>query len=333
MPSVLEIAKDFRNRILARDADALSRIAADYLTVYKAIKAEADRAMADLDGAAVSERVVRLNELEGQAAAQLQRFGVDAASLVTENQRAAVTLGSQGVRAMLEAPVSPGALAAHLSDLPISAIDALVGFASDGSPLKDLFVSLAPEAAEAARDTLLTGLALGHGPEVIAGGLRDTLGVPLTRALRISRTETMRAYREATHQTMEANAEFTAGWYWQASGGSRTCPVCWAMDGTFHLLSERFASHVSCRCTQIPAAKLLSEVLGDPSFPDDTWRPAQTGEEAFAKLDPAKQLAILGPGKYALYAAGKLRLSDLVERGEDARWGPYRIEKPLKAVA
>jgi len=50
----------------------------------------------------------------------------------------------------------------------------------------------------------------------------------------------------------------------------------------------------------------------------------EPGEDVFAALSDAEQLAILGPSKYALYSSGKITLKDLVHERHSAEWGTTR---------
>ena len=97
------------------------------------------------------------------------------------------------------------------------------------------------------------------------------------------------------------------------------CPICLALDGTLHDISEPFGSHVLCRCTQTP-------VLDEE---EPLERP--TGAQWFAKQDAKTQLQILGPTKGALYQSGKLTLAALVDR-HDSVWGPTASEKSLATL-
>ena len=102
--------------------------------------------------------------------------------------------------------------------------------------------------------------AVGAAREMLWLGKEELAG-NLTRALRISRTETLRAYREATHRTYQQNSDVIEGWYWLASLSSsgRTCAARIALHGTFHANDERMKTQVNCRCAQLPA------VIGQPS--------------------------------------------------------------------
>ena len=64
-------------------------------------------------------------------------------------------------------------------------------------------------------------------------------------------------------------------------------------------------------------------LVGRPIFqPDD-------GPTVFARLPKADQRAILGPGKYELFAAGDWDWDDLITETISAVWGRGRRETPL----
>ncbi len=77
-------------------------------------------------------------------------------------------------------------MANSFAQLPDAALTDLVGFLRDGSPL---------------RKELVSGLGAGLGSREIGRRIRSSLGGDLTRSLRISRTEVLRAYRESTRRS------------------------------------------------------------------------------------------------------------------------------------
>jgi len=109
-------------------------------------------------------------------------------------------------------------------------------------------------------DALTRGLALGLGPEVIRRLIQQMMGMVLTRALRIARTEMLRAYREAARRNYQANSDVVKGWIWHSALNERTCAACWAMHGTVHRLEERLDDHVGGRCTAVPLTKTWAEL-------------------------------------------------------------------------
>jgi len=61
------------------------------------------------------------------------------------------------------------------------------------------------------RDALIAGVGTGQNPRIIARQIRQALRGNLVRALRISRTETLRSYREASHRSYQANDDIMEG--------------------------------------------------------------------------------------------------------------------------
>ncbi len=140
----------------------------------------------------------------------------------------------------------------------------LVGNLQDGSPLKALFDGLAKDGAQRAGKVLFSGVAAGNGPRVIARQLRDTLSIPLNRALRISRTETIRVYNQAAMANYRANSDVVQEWEWSAAAGVRTCDICAGLNGKrFQLDSEQQQppAHPNCRCAAIPVTVSYEDIL------------------------------------------------------------------------
>jgi SPP1 gp7 family putative phage head morphogenesis protein len=211
---------------------------------------------------------------------------------------------------------------ATFNQLPTRAVENLVGFLGDGSPLKSLLDELAGSAGAAVALALKDGIIRGRAPEEIARDIRGGLNGSLTRARGIARNETLRAYREAAHQNYLENSGVVTGWVWTSALGPRSCAACVALSGTFHPLEERMASHVNCRCSQIPQIEGV-----DPKVTN--------GVEWFAKQPAAVQEAILdSPGAYEAYKSGRLSLEDFVGLKRDKRWGDsYQALSTDRALA
>jgi SPP1 gp7 family putative phage head morphogenesis protein len=266
--------------------------------------------------------VDRYRELLTQINEQITALSVSAATATSEAQRAGVATALTGAPTLAAVAAGPAPAGASLpwTALPVDAIEALIGFASDGSPLQELFADIGPDIAQRATQALVNGLASGEGIEATARALDPILNVGRARARNIAHTETMRAMRQATAQSYAQNTDVLEGWIWTASLTTRTCPACWAMHGTEHPASERLDGHQQCRCAMVPKVRSWSEILGDASIPDD--RPViETGEEAFQRLSENDQRSILGDGLYALWSEGSVSFDALAVRTEDPRWG------------
>ncbi len=267
------------------------------------------------------ERYVQLLQ---QIEVQLAVFADTAAPSLAEAQRGFVEAASSQASAQARAAIGPNEAGVTLSwnHLPAAALESLVGFAADGSPLHSVLAALGPDAAGAVRNALLAGVAAGDNPQAIAARVAAQGNISRARALNIARTETLRAARTATLDNYRANQDVVKGWTWLAALDLRTCPACWAMHGTHHPLGEPLDGHCQCRCVSVPDTVSWAELTGDDSIPD-TRPTIRAGAEVFDTLTEDDQKIILGPGLHALYADGT-PLSSMVTQTSDARWGTMR---------
>ena len=218
--------------------------------------------------------------------------------------------------------------------LHVGAVQEMVGFLQEGSPLRDLLMGLGPEVGQGVADALVQGLVLGLNPRETARLVRKQFGMGLARALRISRTETLRAYREAAHRSFEANSNIVKGWIWHAALGPRTCASCIAMHGTFHSLNERLDDHPNGRCAPVPVTQSWREIgrqfgldLGDVT---ETTVQVRGGEWWFDEQPRDVQQRILGLKGLEAYEQLQVDLRDFVGRRRDRRWGTMRYRLSVR---
>lgn len=318
-PSELEQAINrFRNRLLAGEASALDDLASQYARIER-------RLLSDLSG--LAERISladdpslaqllsqgRINELIDQTRVELERISRGLVRTVTTQQRAALILAQNNALELMGMQV-------RVRLQTVAAQEMLAAFAPE-SPVSMLVSNLPRLGQAAVRDALVEGIAIGRNPLKTATMIRAALGGNLARAMTISRTETMRAYRAGTQQTYEANSDLLEGWIWVAAGNA--CAFCQSKHGTFHPLSEKMASHPRCRCSMAPRAKTVTPLLRTRIIP---------GDERFAALSTKQQRQILGPAKYKAYSTGAIKLSDLAGERFDPVWGQVGYEKSLSAA-
>ena len=237
----------------------------EYGLAWAQIKSELDRITGEIKAARDRGETVnrgwllkqgRLAQLERQAEAQVRVFADFAERRITQEQLDAVMLGQIDAENLVVASMgpSPSPLAGFVPHLPVGAASQIIGYSSAGQPLGLLLAELGPAAGKAARSALIRGVVLGKNPRDTTRLLRSALGGNMARALTIARTETLRAYREAQRLTYQANRGVVTGWTWHSALDRRTCPVCWAMHGSFHPLDEQLGSHPNC----FPAGTLVS---------------------------------------------------------------------------
>lgn len=313
----------------------MRRLVQDYHSVEMGIREELLFVLRGLDeGSSTASlfRRDRLLSLERELIGELERLTGKTYLQILEEQGHAGRLAADHFEELLDLSMGPGPNGIHPSfaRLNTAAVEYIVGALQDGSPLKDLMDSLPQHGAARFRQEIIRGVALGRSPTETARRVAGALGGNLSRAIIISRTETLRAYRSVTQEGYRRNSAVVRGWVWSSSADTRTCPVCWAMDGTFHTLDEPFASHPACRCSIVPRTRTWAE-MGIPGVPD-TGPSIESGEAKFAALDDRAKLAILGPAKFQAYSAGAIRLQDLVGVSESAAWGPGRFERSLSSI-
>jgi SPP1 gp7 family putative phage head morphogenesis protein len=329
MPNVYDTAEQFKARLVTRERRAASLLVRAYGVAYLRIKAKLDELTKEIAELRASGETVpvgwlyergRLASLKGAMSAEMLRFSEGAARVITNEQRAAARLGLTDSRTLVVAALEAEGLSvtANFGGLNRDAVEAIAGFAADGSPLAELLNEVGRRAGERARLALVSGVAEGASADVIARRFRDAMGGGMARALTVARTETLRAYREAAREVYRASSDVLDGWTWMASLSRRTCAMCLAMHGQVFRVEERLESHPNCRCVQVPLV-----TGGDAPAPGEAWLEAQAEEI---------QRAVLGDAKFELFKSGRLKLNDLVGERRDRRWGKTRFEKPLHAV-
>lgn len=264
----------------------------------------------------------RLHNLQRQVEAELRRFADYAEARIVANERAAVQAASRHFQEILTTTArGQRGIVGVWDRLPVPAVEDLVGFTANGSPLRVLLDELGPAASEAVRSGLVEGLALGQNPRAIARRIRQDFGGDLVRALRISRTETLRSYREATRRNYQESG-LVSGWRWLSAKQPRTCAMCLAMDGTFHTLDEHLDDHPNGRCAMVPCLK------GDENAPPG-W---EMGSTWLAKQSEAVQRQVLGNAGYEAYRAGAVTLTDFVGQKQSREWGTTRYARSLMEI-
>lgn len=332
MPTIYELAQEFRADLADIDDQAAAQLVARYGLAFEQVMRDIEALVQQIaerrrQGLSVPiswlYRQGRLEAILNGVGGRIAEYADFADMTVLNGQRQAVELALTHNQGMigegLRRSTDRASLTAVFNRPPIGALDAIAGHLADGSPLRSLFASFGPVAADSAEVTLVNAVAQGIGPRQTAKALADDLSVPLQRALTISRTEQNRASRSASQAVYDANADVLEGWLWTTTLDLKTCPVCIAMAGTFHPLSEIFASHPNCRCCPRPKVIGVADAAGN-------------GDKWFAALAPGIQKDLLGPAKFEAYRDGRLTLAQLVVDTDHPRWGPGRREATLAEI-
>lgn len=341
-PAVYEASRQFRQQILANERRAAAQMLHYYGGCWQQIRGSLDALQAKIADARAAGQDVspawlfqqgRLNELREQVEQQIKYFAQYAEQTIVAEQREAVDAATAHAEHLAWRGV--GSTYEQISQfwdrLPTEACSDLIGFLQDGSPLHTLLDELPGQAGQRVSDALVQGLATGQGPREIARRVRREAGMPLVRALRIARTETMRAYNEATRRNYEYNRDIVKGWYWEAKCDTRTCPACWSMHGSYHKLEERLDDHIQGRCVMVPETKTWKELGFGSGVPETAARP-QDGEARLWQQTEEVQRAVLGNAGYEAWKSGKITLRDFVGRRTSTKWGTMRYTRSLKDI-
>lgn len=105
--------------------------------------------------------------------------------------------------------------------------------------------------AETSAEIIAAGIAEGRSQDRMVRELRERLGVVKSRADVIVRTESLRAYNEASNNYYAQNGLDTVLYY--ATADDRSCPICAPRGGQIYKRSEiRVPVHPRCRCYLAP---------------------------------------------------------------------------------
>jgi SPP1 gp7 family putative phage head morphogenesis protein len=333
--SIYVIAEEQRQRVFALDRRARARTLRAYAIAYTALSRELAALLSEIEAAQAAGEAIsaawllrreRYHRLLEQTALHVRRFADVMGTEITATQRIAVEAALAHSARLVAVGVTDRRaprpqVVAEFNRVPAESLEYLVGYLSDGSPLKEVTLrSFTVDAVAQVDEALIEGLSVGKNPRQIGRRIQQALDVPRYRAERIARTEVLRSYRSAATSNYEANSDVLEGYVRLAALDTRTCPVCWALHMTRYRLGEQIEVHPNCRCT--PAPLVIGKTYDQPA-----------GPAAFAALPPEDQMAILGRAKYDLYSRGEMRLEDLVDRREDPTWGGTLRERSLAEIS
>lgn len=335
------VEEQFRRRVLEQDATALHQLSQSWAAVDKRLAGDM-QGLAELIAAKTEAgeeitrvqvlRMERYRALRAQIHDEITRLAVMSDGVIAGGQATMIDLGTDYALRSTLAALPPGTTESILAQaglawnrLPVDALQAMVGFAGNGSPLRALLDAI-PGQTVTRMDTLLQqAVGLGWNPGKTAQMMHNEIGLSLERAYTISRTEQLRAFRTATQRNYQANSHLVEKYRWVAALSPRTCAACLALDGKEFYLEEQPAMHVNDRCTIIPVTVSWRK-LGIPVDEPPSTRPS--GAEWFAQQPEAVQSQVLGKGRFKAYKDGAA-LDDFVEYYSSPEWGVSVGIKPL----
>ena len=329
--------EQFRN-LLDREATAQSReMVRNYAPVYQRLQKDTN----DLVRIAQSRglkpwqvmRMDRMKDLESQYLRNVDRWAKASGETITQAQRNAVGLSRRSAKAVVTAGLPDGVNMNNLArlgigwnELPEDAFANFIGISQDGAPVGRLLADLGPDSAPKIRGAIGAGIALGKGPRQTAQLVRKEAGLPLSKALLITRTETTRAFREATRLQYGSNSQVVKGYKRLAARSDRTCPACIALDGERYELDEPLNEHPNGRCSMVPDVLDYADLgLDIPRVPEPP-----NARDWLAQQPELVQRKILGDTRFEAWKAGKLQLNQMASVRHSNVWGDSAVVRSLK---
>lgn len=266
----------------------------------------------------------------------LDKLVAQAVDNIASDTAEAASIGAGGQPDIIASQFPPqagerGQLAVSFDRVDTNAVQAIVDRTRE--KITSTAQPLSGDAEWAMRRELIRGVIVGTNPREAARRMlqrvEGAFNGGLTRALVISRTETLDAHRAGARAQQDANEDVLAGWMWNAHLDTRTCPACWSLHGTVWPLDEPGPlDHQQGRCSRTPKTKGWEELgfTGIQEPPDLT----EDAETVFRNLPQGDQLAIMGQARLDALNSGQVAWRDLAVRRSNSGWRDSYTPRPVR---
>lgn len=268
-------------------------------------------------------------DLRANLEAELTRAASTSASAIDE-QRAGAFVDARDVTrtAVVDSLAASGsqAFAAALGgDVNRASLQAVIAQAQQRSAVTDMLTRHARSGARAAADRLVTAVALGENPRKISAAIRSDLQTEAWKALRIARTEVIRAHTAGAIGQMRQYPDITPSYEWSCRSAT-ACIACLGNHGKVYPTSEAPARHPNCRCVMLPV--VINPATGKPLS-----QPIETGQDVIDRMGTKEAVERFGKRRaYMLKApdAARVPLADMVTIRPSEVWGDTVAIVPLR---
>lgn len=311
-PQVIRVLNNYRIAIDGRDEIMTANLADHWLRVERQLEAEINWMAQELaqrmgDGDPVTDQIImrmdRYKRLQRQVEAEIAKYNTEAAAIIAQTQETMIALGIDAAQAAIIAQTDPFFA---FNRINVPAVQNMVGLAGDGSPLLSLLQNSYGDASAGILNAMIDGVAHGLGASQIAQNMTEGMAMGLERALLIARTETMRAYRQASLQQYRDSGVVSG--FQRLVKKSTACLACLMLDGQEFKLEDDFSDHPRGKC------QCLAIIPGVTN----KW---EKGEDWFNNLPPEKQMEMMGKDRYEAWKRGDFELKDLSKMAHSDVWG------------
>lgn len=316
-PQVVRVLNEYRAALDARESALMETMAQRWLAVERGLESDMLALANEVEkrqaaGKTITEQLVwreeRYKKLQSQLETELRKYNRDAADLIAGAQGENAALGITAAQDAIQVSFAEmGAMGPMWNRINVNAVESMIGFAGDGSPLYSLLKESYPEAVDGLVNSLVNGIARGQGAAKTATDMANGMGMGLDRAMLIARTETARAYR--TGSTLQYRESGVVSGFYRLVKKATACMACLMLDGEKFDTAEELSDHPRGKCTAVP------QVMG---VGKPRW---ENGVDYFKTLSPEEQAERMGSEKYARWQDGQFKLSDLAKIQHDPKWG------------
>jgi SPP1 gp7 family putative phage head morphogenesis protein len=327
-PLVVQVLREHKIQILAQEENSMREMAERWMRMEAALESDMIAAATEIDllrqagkvvDVALLHRYDRYARLVYQSHAELRTFIQFASGSIGQSQERLAGLGiDHAAEAIRSVYSQAGVIGARFDILPRDALQTLIGYAADGTPLDQYLRRIYGDATDGLTQALIDGLAKGLNPVEVARQMRDGFGMGLNHALNTARTESLRAYRAASLEQYRSSG-VVSGWKRLAAHDERTCAGCLFSEGEFYPNEDAFQEHNQGRCTMVPVVEGVDE---------PTW---VSGQDWFLQQPEEAQVSILGQARFEAWKGGS-SLDKMVTRVYDPVWGASFIPTPVGAL-
>ena len=241
------ILDDYHEKLISQELGEISYLAKAWGKIQKNLQLDLE----DLAKLAVEKKLTRsglyrldkYQEFINVTKTQISKYNDTALDAISNAQRQAGKWGIEATEYSLDY------LKVKFNRLPVSVVENFIGISKQGERLYTLLEKSYPETVLKITDAMLMGIVKGDNPLTVARAMTKVSNIPLTRAMRIARTEQLNIFRKTSLEAMKRSGVVSA-WQWYAVS-TDACDYCLEHNGKEYDLETIMETHPNCRCTEI----------------------------------------------------------------------------------
>lgn len=202
--------------------------------------------------------------------------------------------------------------------LPQSEYEILYSNLRSKTPLDRLLKPLGYETWEHIKEVMESGINTGKPLMDIARSMAEAKNIGFDRALRVARTEILRAHRTATLEQYRYSGVVKG--FKRLANRRKACISCLALDGEYFPIRAAFTDHPNGACAMIPCLE------GEKS---PSWL---YGANYFKTLSDEEQKSRMGASHWEAWKEGLFKFDDIISYKHSTVWGDMPQKTPLNVL-